>query len=208
MLCDIRGVGIKINPREFPDPVKDIVAGPGPGVQSAVLAGGCFWCVEAVYRAVDGVLEVTSGYAGGDAASANYESVCSGTTHHAEAVRIRFDAGRISFGQLLKLFFSVAHDPTQLNRQGNDRGRQYRSAIFYADEQQHAIAEAYIQQLGAAGVFAGKIVTTLEPLTAFYEAEAYHQDYAERNPDQPYITMVAMPKLEKLRQNFRDKLKA
>jgi peptide-methionine (S)-S-oxide reductase len=206
MLCDIRGTSLRISPRDFPDPALDVAA--NTGTQDAVLAGGCFWCVEAVFREVNGVLEVTSGYAGDSAASANYQAVCSGATHHAEVIRIRFDAARISYGQLLKLFFSVAHDPTQMNRQGNDRGRQYRSAIFYADEEQHAVAEAYIRQLDAAGVFTSRIATTLEPLTAFYEAEAYHQDYAARNPGQAYIGMVAMPKVEKLREYFGDKLKS
>jgi peptide-methionine (S)-S-oxide reductase len=207
MLCDLRGASLRVSPREFPDPDQDIAPESGETIQTAILAGGCFWCVEAVFREVDGVLEVTSGYAGGDAAAANYHAVCSGTTNHAEVIRIRFDARRVSFGQLLKLFFSVAHDPTQLDRQGNDRGRQYRSAIFYADDRQRAVAGTYIRQLEQAGVFASKIVTTLEPLTGFYDAETYHQDYAERNPDQPYIAMVAAPKVEKLRQYFGDKLK-
>jgi peptide-methionine (S)-S-oxide reductase len=207
MLCDIPGTSLKLSPDQFPDPELDIPASATPAEQVAVLAGGCFWCVEAVFRAVDGVLEVTSGYAGGTAEQANYAAVCSGSTQHAEVIRLRFDARRTSFGQLLKLFFSVAHDPTQLDRQGNDRGRQYRSAIFYTDEQQKSVAEAYIRQLNQAGAFNSRIVTTLEPLTAFHEAEPYHQDYAERNPDQPYIAMVSTPKVEKLRRYFADRLK-
>jgi peptide-methionine (S)-S-oxide reductase len=207
MLCDIRGTSLKLAPNQFPDPEHDISPEHAPGQQVAVLAGGCFWCVEAVFKALDGVLEVTSGYAGGTAATANYDAVCSGSTQHAEVIRISFDPARISYGQLLKLFFSVAHDPTQMNRQGNDRGRQYRSAVFYSDEQQKSVAEDYIRQLDQAGVFASRIVTTLEPLTAFYEAETYHQDYAERNPDQPYIAMVSTPKVDKLRQYFGDRLK-
>jgi peptide-methionine (S)-S-oxide reductase len=207
MLCDLRGSSLNLPPDRFPDPARDLTLPPGSGPQLAVLAGGCFWCVEAVFKEVDGVLEVTSGYAGGDAASANYEAVCSGNTRHAEAIRLRYDPARVSYGQLLKLFFSVAHDPTQLNRQGNDRGPQYRSAIFYADEQQRIVAEAYIRQLEQAGAFKAKIVTTLEPLKAFYEAEGYHQDYAARNPGQPYIAMVAAPKVEKLRAYFGEKLK-
>lgn len=207
MLCDIPGTSLKLSPDQFPDPAVDIPATDASAEQEAVLAGGCFWCVEAVFRAVDGVLEATSGYAGGAPEHANYTDVCSGSTQHAEVIRLRFDARRTSFGQLLKLFFSVAHDPTQLDRQGNDRGRQYRSAIFYGDEQQKNAAEAYIQQLNQAGVFASRIVTTLEPLKAFYEAESYHQDYAERNPDQSYIAMVSTPKVDKLRQYFADRLK-
>lgn len=207
MLCDIRGMNLKIAPSEFPDPMLDIKPAATQLLQEAVLAGGCFWCVEAVYRALDGVQDVTSGYAGGTAETANYDAVCSGKTGHAEAVRLRFDPARISYGQLLKLFFSVAHDPTQLNRQGNDRGRQYRSAVFYRDEQQKKVAEAYIQQLNKAGVFTATIATTLEPLDMFYEAESYHQDYAERNPDQPYIAMVSTPKVDKLRHYFSNMLK-
>lgn len=207
MHCDIPGQGLKIPPDQFPDPEQDIEPTAQDGTQVAVLAGGCFWCVEAVFKQVDGVLEVVSGYIGDSVATANYDDVCSGRTNHAEAIRITFDPERTRYGQLLKLFFSVAHDPTQLNRQGNDRGRQYRSAIFYADDQQKQVAESYIHQLDKAGVFGATIVTTLEPLDAFHEAESYHQDYAERNPGQPYIEMVALPKLEKLRQYFSDKLK-
>jgi peptide-methionine (S)-S-oxide reductase len=199
--CDVR----KIKPTDFPDPVRDIDASSATE-QVAVLAGGCFWCTEAVFKELDGVLEVTSGYSGGTAATADYNAVCSGTTAHAEAIWIRFDARRLSFGQLLKVFFSVAHDPTQFNRQGNDRGPQYRSAIFYGDEAQRAVAEAYIDQLNQAGVFAERIVTKLEPLNGFFEAETYHQDYAERNPSQPYVAAVAAPKVDKLREYFADKL--
>jgi peptide-methionine (S)-S-oxide reductase len=205
--CDIRGGSLAVAPDEFPDPERDIDTAHAPNEQMAVLAGGCFWCVEAVFKELEGVLEVTSGYAGGTADSADYESVCSGTTDHAEVVRVRFDPARISFGQLLKVFFSVAHDPTQRNRQGNDFGRQYRSAIFYADEAQKEIAEAYIRQLNDAGVFKAPIVTRLEPLKAFYIAEEYHQDYAARNPAKPYIAYVAAPKVEKLREYFADRLK-
>ena len=191
----------------FPDPAIDLPAASSPTTQSAVLAGGCFWCVEAVYRQLDGILQVTSGYAGGTAETANYRAVCSGITDHAEAVKIEFDAAKLSYGQLLKVFFSVAHDPTQLNRQGNDMGRQYRSTIFYTDDQQRRVAEAYIQQLNQAKIFRNPIVTTLEALDAFYDAEAYHQDYAARNPDQPYIACIAMPKVEKVREYYPDKLR-
>ncbi|MGH7550080.1 MAG: peptide-methionine (S)-S-oxide reductase MsrA, partial [Gemmatimonadota bacterium] len=160
--CDIRGAGLVVAPELVPDPDLDIESGNAP--QTAVLAGGCFWCVEAVYRELDGVLDVVSGYAGGTAETADYRTVCGGRTDHAEVVRVRFDPARISYGQLLKIFFSVAHDPTQLDRQGNDRGRQYRSAIFYADPEQRAVAQAYIRQLDEAGVFGSPIVTKLEPL--------------------------------------------
>ena len=192
---------------KFPDPKVDLPVPLQSSTQTAVLAGGCFWCVEAVYRQLDGIHSVVSGYAGGTKETANYRTVCSGRTDHAEAVKIEFDASKLTFGQLLKVFFSVAHDPTQLNRQGNDIGRQYRSTIFYADDEQRRIAEAYIQQLNAEKAFPQPIVTTLEPLKAFYEAEDYHQDYAALNPDQPYIACIALPKVEKVRQYFPEKLK-
>ena len=191
----------------FPDPKTDIPRTPESSSKSIVLAGGCFWCVEAVYRQLQGVSKVVSGYAGGTSESANYRTVCSGTTDHAEAVQIDFEGGELTLGQILKVFFSAAHDPTQLNRQGNDVGRQYRSAIFYADEEQRRVAEKYIEQLNEARVFSRPIVTTLEPLKAFYPAEDYHQDYAARNPDQPYIACIAMPKVEKVREYFPEKIK-
>lgn len=194
-----------VKPHEFPDPAVDLPA--REGAQTAVLAGGCFWCVEAVFKEIDGVLDVTSGYAGGSADSADYHSVCSGRTGHAEAVAVRYDPSRVSYGQLLKVFFSVAHDPTQLNRQGADQGTQYRSAIFFQDEEEKQVAEAYIRQLNEAGVYGKPIVTTLEPLPSFYEAEAYHQDYAARNPQQPYILFTSAPKVEKLRKLYPDRLK-
>ncbi len=203
----IAGTSLALKPDEFPDPALDIAPDEAPNSSEAVLAGGCFWCVEAVYAELDGVLGVTSGYAGGSAVTANYAAVCSGLTNHAEVVRVRFDPGNISYGQILKLFFSVAHDPTQLNRQGNDRGRQYRSAVFFGDERQRAIAEAYIAQLDAAGAFTSPIVTTVEPLERFFEAEAHHQGYAARNPDQPYIAAVSTPKVEKLRAYYSDRLR-
>lgn len=207
MLCDVRGISLTVSPEEFPDPSVDPRSS-GQGAEAlAVLAGGCFWCVEAVFRELDGVLAVTSGYTGGTAATADYRTVCSGATDHAEAVQIRYDPERISYGQLLKVFFSVAHDPTQLDRQGNDRGRQYRSVIFHADAAQKRVAEAYIRQLDAAAVFNSPIATRVEPLEAFYEAESYHQKYAELNPDQPYVAAVAAPKVEKLREYFADRLK-
>jgi peptide-methionine (S)-S-oxide reductase len=187
----------------FPDPVVDIKASEESATETtAVLAGGCFWCVEAVYLQLDGVLKVASGYAGGSAETANYEAVCRGTTNHAEAVLIAYDPSRITYGQILKVFFWIAHDPTELNRQGNDVGRQYRSAVFYASERQKDVAAAYIRQLDAAHVFPKPIVTTLEPLERFYEAEPYHQNYAARNPAQPYVAFVAAPKVEKLRSRL------
>lgn len=199
--CDLPGAALAIERERFPDPAFD-PAPAAPGEQLAVLAGGCFWCVEAVFRQLDGVLAVTSGYSGGDAASANYDAVCSGRTDHAEAVSIRFDPQRIRYGQLLKVFFAVAHDPTQVDRQGNDRGRQYRSAIFWVDEAQREIAAAYIRQLDEAKAFDAPIATALVPLDAFHQAEAYHQNYAALHPSQPYIAAVAAPKVAKLRQRF------
>jgi peptide-methionine (S)-S-oxide reductase len=191
--------------RAFPDPARDLPATPGP--RDVVLAGGCFWCTEAVYRQIDGVLNVVSGYAGGSRETANYEAVCSGRTGHAEAIRITYDPAKLSYGMLLKVFFATAHDPTQLNRQGNDVGTQYRSAIFYADAEEKAVAEAYIAQLDAAKAFPAKIATTLEPLKEFFVAETYHQDYAARNPFQPYIAAVSAPKVAKTRKVFADRLK-
>jgi peptide-methionine (S)-S-oxide reductase len=192
-------------PGGFPSPTLDLP--PTPGVRETVIAGGCFWCTEAVYRQLDGVSGVQSGYAGGEAATANYDAVCSGRTGHAEAIRITHDPERLSYGQLLRVFFATAHDPTQLNRQGNDMGTQYRSAIFYANEDEKRVAEAYIAQLDAAKVFPRRIVTTLEKLEEFFVAEAYHQDFAARNPNQGYIRAVSMPKVEKTRKAFADKLR-
>lgn len=190
---------------EFPDPLTaSPAAPPGATEDQLVLGGGCFWCVEAVYGHLRGVRAVTSGYAGGTAESANYPAVCQGDTDHAEVVQILFDPHHISRGTLLKVFFATAHDPTQLNRQGADVGRQYRSVIFWQRPEERDFAAAYIDQLNRAGVFAQPIVTTLEPLTTFYPAEPYHQDYARRNPDQPYIRMVSAPKVEKTRQTFTD----
>jgi peptide-methionine (S)-S-oxide reductase len=194
--------------KTFPNPAVDLPLAASPVIQKAVLAGGCFWCVEAVYRQLEGIQSVVSGYAGGTAETANYRTVCSGTTNHAEAVQIEFDASQLTFGQLLQVFFSVAHDPTHLNRQGNDIGRQYRSAIFYADDDQKRVAESYIRQIIEAHIFPSKVVTTLEPLEAFYPAEDYHQDYAARNPDQPYIACTATPKVEKVRLYFPERLKS
>lgn len=201
-----RGDDHPLTPAEFPEPDIDIGVEAG-ATQSAVLAGGCFWCVETVFRQLAGVGDVISGYAGGTEATADYKTVCSGMTDHAEVVRVDFDAAQISYGQLLKVFFSVAHDPTHVNRQGNDHGRQYRSAVFYANEQQREVAQRYIAKLGTAGAFNAPVATTLEPLNVFYKAEAYHQNYAKLNPGQPYIEAVALPKRDKVRHYFSDRLK-
>jgi peptide-methionine (S)-S-oxide reductase len=190
----------------FPDPTIDVNVSSG-GPQTAVLAGGCFWCTEAVFLQIEGVEKVVSGYSGGESRTANYDAVCSGRTGHAEAIQITFDPAKVSYGRLLKIFFSVAHDPTQLNRQGNDRGTQYRSAIFYSDEEQKRIAEAYIRQLNEAKVFPSPIVTEVTPLAAFYPGEGYHQNYCSLNPQNPYIAAVAEPKVEKTRKQFAEFLK-
>lgn len=184
----------------FPDPVVDEPLASASGTKTAVLAGGCFWCTEGVFENVAGVTDVVSGYAGGTAQTAHYDIVSSGSTGHAEAVQITYDPSRITYGTILKYFFAVAHDPTQRNRQGPDWGTQYRSAIFPADEQQKRIAEAYITQLDHAGVFSKPIATTIEPFDKFYPAEAYHQDYVDKHPHNPYIMMNALPKIEKLRK--------
>jgi len=170
--------------------------------QTAVLAGGCFWGVQGVYEHVRGVKNVLAGYAGGDRATAQYETVSSGGTGHAESVKITFDPAQISYGQILQIAFSVVHDPTELNRQGPDVGTQYRSAIFYADEAQKKIAEAYISQLDQAHVFAKPIVTRLESLKGFYPAEDYHQDYLLHHPSNPYIAFNDLPKVENLKSTF------
>jgi peptide-methionine (S)-S-oxide reductase len=203
--CDIPGIGLRVAPNEVPDPVVDLAPAQDRG--EAVLAGGCFWCTEAVFRRLQGVQEVVPGYAGGAADVANYKAVCSGRTGHAEVIRISYEPAQISYGQLLKVFFSVAHDPTQKDRQGNDVGTQYRSAIFPADEEQRRVAQAYLRQLEDAKVFNGPLATTIEPLEAFFLAESYHHNYAELNPGQGYIQFVSMPKVGKLERYFVDKLK-
>jgi len=202
------GVMARVSPEEFPDPVVDAALTDKAGQSRAILAGGCFWCVEAVYKDLDGVTSVKSGYAGGTADTADYETVSSGATDHAESVEVVYDPSRITYGQILKVFFSIAHDPTQLNRQGPDTGRQYRSAIFYGDDEQKHLADAYIEQLNKAHVFDRPIVTEVVPLEAFFEAETYHQDYAARNPLNPYIVINAQPKVRKLRsyQKSREKV--
>jgi peptide-methionine (S)-S-oxide reductase len=170
--------------------------------QTAVLAGGCFWGVQGVFEHVRGVQKVIAGYAGGDRASAQYETVSSGGTGHAESVKIVFDPAQVSYGQLLQIAFSVVHDPTQLNRQGPDVGSQYRSAVFYGDDEQKRIAESYIAQLEKAHAFSRPIVTRVDPLKGFYPAEDYHQDYLYHNPNVPYIAMFDIPKVQNFKQTF------
>ena len=175
-------------------------------LEQATLAGGCFWCLEAVYQDLRGVEKVVSGYAGGHVPNPSYQQVCSGETGHAEVVQLSYDPAVISYDDLLYVFWRV-HDPTTLNRQGNDVGTQYRSAIFYHDEEQKRRAERSLAETEASGLWPGKFVTTLEPLGAFYPAEAYHQNYFRLNPNQPYCTFVVDPKVRKFRKEFRDQLK-
>jgi peptide-methionine (S)-S-oxide reductase len=186
----------------LPNPNLDAPLATAKATQTAVVAGGCFWGIQAVFQHVKGVLTATSGYSGGEANTAQYELVSTGETGHAESVKIVYDPSQITYGQLLRVFFSVAHDPTQLNRQGPDTGSQYRSVIFYHDDEQKRIAEAYIAQLEQAKVFSRPVVTQVVPLKAFYAAEAYHQDYAARHPDNLYIVYNDAPKLAHLRQEF------
>ena len=186
-----------------PSPAKPEVPAAGTtSVQTAVFAGGCFWGVDAVFKHVKGVSEVESGYAGGTAATAQYGKVSTGTTGHAEAVRVRFNPERVSYQKLLQVFFSVAHDPTQLNRQGPDTGSQYRSAIFYTDAGQQQTAQEQIKKLTAAGTLSRPIVTQISPLQEFYPAEKYHQNYLALHPGEPYIVYNDLPKLEQLRKQF------
>jgi peptide-methionine (S)-S-oxide reductase len=173
-----------------------------PGLEKAVFAGGCFWGTQTVFQQVKGVTHTEAGYSGGKAETATYDQVTSETTGHAESVEVTFDPAKITYGTLLRIFFSVAHDPTQMNRQGPDVGTSYRSAIFYQSEQQHKVAQAYIAQLDAAKVFSGKIVTELTPLKGFYKAEDYHQDYAVKNPNNPYIQICDVPKTKALKAQF------
>jgi peptide-methionine (S)-S-oxide reductase len=186
----------------IPDPVIDAPLAAAKGEQTAILAGGCFWGIQAVYQHVKGVIDVKAGYCGGSASTARYETVSTGKTRHAESVRIKYDPSQISYGQLLKVFFSVAHDPTELNRQGPDHGTQYRSAIFCSDEDQKRIAQAYIDQLNRAKIFERPIVSVVAVGSSFYQAEAYHQDYATNHPDEPYIRINDLPKVANLRKQF------
>jgi peptide-methionine (S)-S-oxide reductase len=182
-----------------PNPAVDAPLATAKGEQVAVVAGGCFWGLEAVFEHVKGVKGVVVGYSGGAAKTAHYEAVSSGKTGHAEAVSITYDPSQISYGQLLKVFFAVAHNPTELNRQGPDHGTQYRSAIFYANGEQQRIAQAYVEQLNKAKVFDAPVVTQIAALDNFYKAESYHQDYAAQHPDEPYIAINDLPKVENLR---------
>jgi peptide-methionine (S)-S-oxide reductase len=185
-----------------PPPANDATLAQAPGQQTAVFAGGCFWGTQSVFERVKGVVATTAGYAGGSAATATYGQVTTETTGHAESVKVVYDPSRITYGRLLQIFFSIAHDPTQLNRQGPDVGTSYRSAIFYSDAEQQKISLAYIAQLDAAHVFPKPIVTQVVPLNGFYDAESYHQDYALHNPDNPYILVCDRPKIEALKKQF------
>ena len=201
----VRSIGARpaAEPRyPFPKPAVDAPLANRKSQETAVLAGGCFWGVQAVFEHLKGVRSVTAGYSGGHVNSPGYEMVSSGLTGHAESVSITFDPAQISYGQILMIFFSVAHDPTQLNRQGPDDGTQYRSAIFYSNEEQQRIATAYIGQLDAAKVYPRKIVTEVVPFKAFFRAEEYHQDYLQTHTDQPYIVYNDLPKLEHLKKQF------
>jgi peptide-methionine (S)-S-oxide reductase len=186
----------------IPAPAIDVQA--SDGIQTAVIAGGCFWGVQGVFQHTSGVINAVSGYAGGARGTADYNKVSSGSTGHAESVEIKYDPKKISYGKILQIFFSVAHDPTQLNRQGPDSGTQYRSAIFTANDEQTKVAEAYIAQLNAAKVYRKPIVTKVGPLEAFYPAEAYHQDYLTLHPTQPYIAYNDIPKIENLKKIFAE----
>ena len=199
LACNTATASVRI-----PDPVVDAPLATAKGEQTAVIAGGCFWGIEAVFDHVKGVIKASSGYSGGAAKTAHYEKVSDGDTGHAESVQITYDPSQISYGQLLKIFFSVAHDPTQLNRQGPDVGTQYRSAIFYSNDEQKRIAESYIDQLNKAKVFGQAIATEVVALKAFYKAEAYHQDYAVNHTNEPYIRYHDLPKLANLRKEFPD----
>jgi peptide-methionine (S)-S-oxide reductase len=192
---------------KFPEPAKDAPRAAARDLQTAVLAGGCFWGVEAVFEDLAGVADVSSGYAGGVEKTAHYEMVGTGQTGHAESVKITYDASQITYGQLLKVFFSVAHDPTELNRQGPDEGPQYRSSIFFANQEQKDIATAYIAQLNAAQVFKRPIVTSVAPLQGFFLAEEHHQNFLKRNPTYPYIVYNDLPKLAALKAQWPELLK-
>jgi len=191
----------------LPAPATDVPASSAAALQTAVFAGGCFWGVDAVYRHVKGVTNVISGYAGGTAKTADYETVSTGMTGHAESVQVTYDPKQVSYGELLRVFFSVAHDPTQLNRQGPDYGKQYRSVIFTNTDEQKRVAKAYIGQLNEAKVFSGPIVTEVVDLPAFYPAESYHQNYLALHRNQPYIMYNDLPKLAALKQQFPDRYK-
>ena len=186
----------------IPAPQADAPLAQKSGKETAIFAGGCFWGTQSVFERVKGVVATTAGYAGGSASTATYAQVTTETTGHAESVKVVYDPSKITYGKLLQIFFSVVHDPTQLNRQGPDVGTSYRSAIFYTNDEQRNISTAYIVQLNAAGVFRKPIVTQVTPLKGFYDAESYHQDYALHNPDNPYIQVCDRPKIDALRKEF------
>ena len=188
--------------KPVPTAAQDAALAEKPGKETAVFAGGCFWGTQSVFERVKGVVATTAGYAGGSGDTATYPQVTTETTGHAESVRVVYDPSKITYGQLLRVFFSVAHDPTQLNRQGPDVGTSYRSAIFYSNDEQRTISQAYIAQLDAAHVFPSRIVTEVTPLKGFYDAESYHQHYADHNPDNPYILVCDRPKIEALKAQF------
>jgi peptide-methionine (S)-S-oxide reductase len=200
-------LAMSVTAAEFPPPATDIPAAATKQKATAVLAGGCFWGVEAVFERLKGVSDVVSGYAGGSRITAEYEVVSSGITSHAESVKISYDPSQISYGRLLQVYFAVAHDPTTLNRQGPDSGTQYRSAIFYATDEQKRVAEAYIDQLNKSKVFPRPIVTQVVPLKGFYDAEGYHQHYIDNHPDDPYVVYNDLPKIKHLQQQYPDLLK-
>jgi peptide-methionine (S)-S-oxide reductase len=194
----------KTLPKTLPEPVADSLIVAAQGKQVAVFAGGCFWGVEAVFEHVKGVTNVVSGFSGGSSATASYDKVSGGDTGHAEAVKVTYDPKQVSYGQLLKIFFAVAHDPTQRDRQGPDWGKQYRSAIFFVNSDQQKMAESYIKQLNQKKVFPNPIVTNVSVLKAFYSAEEYHQNFIIRNPTYPYVVVHDLPKLEALKKQFPD----
>ncbi|MEP6911812.1 MAG: peptide-methionine (S)-S-oxide reductase MsrA [bacterium] len=202
IIITMAGNAVTASSTAFPDPALDAPLASAEGKQTVVLAGGCFWGLEAVFEHVKGVTDVRSGYAGGSAATARYEKVSNGDTGHAESIRITYDPSRISYGQLLKVFFAVAHDPTELNRQGPDTGTQYRSAVFYSNKEQKLIADAYIEQLNKTKVFGHPIVTQVSTLQSFHEAEGYHQNYLANHQKEPYIVINDLPKIENLRKQF------
>jgi peptide-methionine (S)-S-oxide reductase len=187
---------------DLPNPKADESPAAAKGKETVVFAGGCFWGIQAVFEHVKGVTRATAGYSGGTVKNPGYEDVSSGTTGHAESVEVVFDPSQITFGQLLKIFFSVAHDPTELNRQGPDFGTQYRSAIFFTTPDQQRIARAYVDQLTQAKMFSSPIVTQIQPMTGFYRAEDYHQDYAAHHPENPYIVINDLPKVANLKKEF------
>lgn len=203
LFLQVRGLDAAESAVKIPAPALDPADNQG-ALQTAIVAGGCFWGVQAVFQHTDGVAEAVSGYAGGSVENPGYRQVSSGSTGHAESVAIRYDPQKISYGKILQIFFSVAHDPTQLNRQGPDVGTQYRSAIFTTTDEQKRVAEAYVAQLDAAGAYSKPIVTEIAPLKDFYRAEDYHQDYATLHPGQPYIMYNDLPKIENMKVMFPD----